>query len=243
MLPWLIFAICLLVGLWLVGRWFLNAQPADILRALRWLGGTVLVVGLVAIALSGRWNLAWALAFPAIPLLMRLRAIAAMRRNARGPRPGQESTVETRFLRMTLDHDTGDMDGDVREGPFAGQTLSGMALGDLIALWRACAQADETSRTVLESYLDRHQPDWRDVVGPDGPGAHERTGRAESPWNRDGMDADEARAILGVGPDATTEEIEAAWRREMKRAHPDQGGSDWMAAKVNQAKDTLLKGR
>lgn len=242
MLPWLIFAICLLAGLWLVGRWFVNAQPADIVRALRWVAGIFLVVGLVAIALSGRWNLAWALALPALPLLMRLRAIGAMRRNAKGPRPGQESTAETRFLRMKLDHDTGDMDGEVREGPFSGQTLSQMALGDLIALWRTCAQADETSRTVLESYLDRHHPDWRDVVGAERSDSGGRAGGGESPWNRGGMDAEEARSILGVGPDATGEEIEAAWRREMKRAHPDQGGSDWMAAKVNQAKDTLLKG-
>jgi DnaJ-domain-containing protein 1 len=242
MLPWLILGVCLIVGLWLIGRWYVNAQPADILRVLRWVGAVVLAAGLILIVLMGRWNLLWMLAFPAIPLLGRLRALAAMRRNAQGPRPGQSSQVETRFLRMTLDHDSGDMDGEVREGAFAGQTLSRMSLGDLIALWRTCAQEDEASRTVLETFLDRHQPDWRDVagVGRAEDGGASGAGR-ESPWNRDGMTLSEAREILGVEPGATEEEIEAAWRREMKRAHPDQGGSDWMAAKVNQAKYVLLK--
>lgn len=239
MLPWLIFAIFVLTGLYLVGRWFVSAQPADILRALRWTGGIVLVVGLAAIALSGRWNLIWALFFPALPILLRLRALSTMRRNARGPRSGQTSQVETRFLRMTLDHDSGDMDGEVREGPHAGKMLSALKLGELIELWRVCAGEEDRSRAVLESYLDRNHPDWRDVAGAGQAGSE--GGGGQSPWTQSGMSADEAREILGVAANASDEEIEAAYRTEMKRAHPDQGGSDWMAAKVNQAKDVLLK--
>ncbi len=68
-----------------------------------------------------------------------------------------------------------------------------------------------------------------------------RSGNPESPWTRDGMSAEEAQEILGVSSEATDAEIEKAYRRKMKRAHPDQGGSDWMAAKVNQAKDVLLR--
>lgn len=238
MLPWLIFAIFVITGLYLVGRWFVSAQPADILRALRWTGAIVLVAGLIAIALSGRWNLIWALLFPALPWLGRLRAINTMRKNARGPRSGQASQVETRFLRMTLDHDSGDMDGEVREGAFAGQMLSALKLGELIELWRVCAGEDERSRAVLESYLDRQHPDWRDVAGAGQ--ADGGAGGGQSPWTQSGMSADEARDILGVAAGASEEEIEAAYRKEMKRAHPDQGGSDWMAAKVNQAKDVLL---
>ena len=239
-MPWLILAVCLLVGLWLLARWYTSAQPADILRAIRWVAATVLVVGLAAIALSGRWNLLWALAFPAFPLLMRWRAIRSMQKNAQGPSAGQTSQVETRFLRMTLDHDTGDMDGEVREGAHAGRTLSGLKLGEAIELWREVAQADEQSRIVLESYLDRAQPEWRDVVG-DAASASDSGPSGDSPWARGDMTAEEARQILGVEPDASEADIEAAWRQEMKRAHPDQGGSDWMAAKVNQAKETLLK--
>ncbi|MBO6783309.1 MAG: molecular chaperone DnaJ [Alphaproteobacteria bacterium] len=239
-MPWLILAVCVLVGLWLLARWYASAQPADILRAIRWVAATVLVVGLAAIALSGRWNLLWALAFPAFPLLMRWRALRSMRRNASGPSAGQTSQVETRFLRMTLDHDTGDMDGEVREGTHAGRKLSDLKLGEAIELWREVAQADEQSRIVLESFLDRAHPEWRDVVGEAASASREGGSAGDSPWARTDMGVEEARQILGVEADASDADIEAAWRREMKRAHPDQGGSDWMAAKVNQAKDVLL---
>jgi hypothetical protein len=51
----------------------------------------------------------------------------------------------------------------------------------------------------------------------------------------------EARAILGVSADATTQDVQAAWRRLMARAHPDQGGTEGLAARVNAARDRLLK--
>lgn len=50
----------------------------------------------------------------------------------------------------------------------------------------------------------------------------------------------EAREILGVGPDASVEEIQRAWKRLMARTHPDQGGSEGLAARVNAARDHLL---
>lgn len=241
-MAWIAFGVCFLIGTFLVGRWFVNARPADVFRALRWVAGIIVVVGVVAIAVTGRWNLLWALSFPAFPLFMRWRAMRSMQRNAKGPSSGQTSQIDTLFLRMTLDHDTGDMEGEVRKGNFAGKSLSDLKLGELIELWRQCAQEDESSRTVLESYLDRAQPEWRDVVGEGAQQSGEqRTGNPDSPWTRDGMSAEEAREILGVSSDASDSDIEGAYRTEMKRAHPDQGGSDWMAAKVNQAKDVLLK--
>ncbi len=244
MLPLLVLAIFVLVGLYFVARWFVSAQPVQILRALRWTGALLLVAGLAAIVLSGRWNFIWALLFPAMPFLMRMGAINSMRKNARGPRAGQTSQVETRFLRMTLDHDTGDMDGEVREGPSAGRMLSALKLGEMVELWRFCAVEDEQSRSVLESYMDRNHPDWRDVAGGEaasgGRDSNAGSGGGASPWTQTGMSEAEAREVLGVSEKASESDIEAAYRNEMKRAHPDQGGSDWMAAKVNQAKDTLL---
>ncbi|MNS96335.1 Dna-J like membrane chaperone protein [compost metagenome] len=67
------------------------------------------------------------------------------------------------------------------------------------------------------------------TVSPRAPGA-ERLSEAE------------ARAILGVSADATAQDIQAAWRRLMARAHPDQGGTEGLAARVNAARDRLLKG-
>ena len=57
------------------------------------------------------------------------------------------------------------------------------------------------------------------------------------------MPESEARALLGVGQDATAKDINAAWRRLMARAHPDQGGTEGLAAQLNAARDVLLKRR
>ena len=146
-----------------------------------------------------------------------------------GPTPGQTSEVETEFLRMRLDHDTGEMDGTVLQGRYEGRALRGLGLPELLELLDEC-RADRQSMAVLEAYLDRVHEDWR---------GHRRPPPGRSP---DGMNEDEARAVLGVGPDATREEIVQAHRRLMQRLHPDRGGSDYLAAKLNAAKDLLLGG-
>ena len=146
-----------------------------------------------------------------------------------GPTPGQTSEVETEFLRMRLDHDTGEMDGTVLQGRYEGRALRGLGLPELLELLDEC-RGDRQSMAVLEAYLDRVHEDWRE---------HRRPPPGRSP---DGMNEDEARAVLGVGPDATREEIVQAHRRLMQRLHPDRGGSDYLAAKLNAAKDLLLGG-
>jgi hypothetical protein len=57
------------------------------------------------------------------------------------------------------------------------------------------------------------------------------------------MSESEARSLLGVADDATRDQIEAAYLRVMKRAHPDQGGTSGLASKVNAARERLLRGR
>ena len=146
-----------------------------------------------------------------------------------GPTPGQTSEVETEFLRMRLDHDTGEMDGTILQGRYEGRTLRKLGLPELLELLDEC-RGDRQSMAVLEAYLDRVHEGWR---------AHRRPPPGRSP---DGMNEDEARAVLGVGPDATREEIIQAHRRLMQRLHPDRGGSDYLAAKLNAAKDLLLGG-
>jgi DnaJ domain len=65
---------------------------------------------------------------------------------------------------------------------------------------------------------------------------------AQPPPNRRGtMTRDEAYQVLGLGPGASKAEIRAAHRRLMRGAHPDVGGSDWLASRVNEARDILLR--
>jgi|SRR5579871_2353382 len=61
------------------------------------------------------------------------------------------------------------------------------------------------------------------------------------PRRGSGMTPEEAYQVLGLQPGATEAEIRAAHHRLMRSAHPDSGGSDWLATRVNQARDVLLR--
>jgi hypothetical protein len=235
-MPWLIAALVIIIGLYFIARWWVQADPRLLVKALRWTGIVVGVALLAFIVIAARWNLLPLVVFTVLPWFLRART---RRKNAQGPRPGQTSEISTRFIRMVLDHDSGEMTGDIIDGQFSGRNLRDLNLGELIELWRECAAGDEQSRLVLENYLDREKPEWRAAAGV-GPRDETAEARSDSPWANTGMSADEACEILGVSPGASTEDIENAYRTAMKNAHPDQGGSDWMAAKVNQAKDVLL---
>ncbi len=152
---------------------------------------------------------------------------------AGGGRRGQRSRVRTGALDMELDHDTGEMDGQVRGGQFSGSRLSQLGREDLMTLY-AELSGDAESRAVLEAYFDRRFPDWRTETGSGSD--HGESGRDEF----EQMSREEAYQILGLQPGAGDEEIHQAWRRMMKKVHPDSGGSAFLAAKINAAKDLLL---
>lgn len=63
-------------------------------------------------------------------------------------------------------------------------------------------------------------------------------GRQSTPTQQ--MDVAEALEILGLKPGASRDEIETAHKALMVKNHPDQGGTDWLASRLNQARDTLL---
>jgi DnaJ-domain-containing protein 1 len=93
------------------------------------------------------------------------------------------------------------------------------------------------SATLIEAYLDNLHPNWRDDVQRDG-----GTGQGHGSGSRAAMSREEALDILGLSPGATEAEIRAAHRELMLKVHPDRGGSDYLAAKINMAKDVLLNG-
>jgi hypothetical protein len=126
---------------------------------------------------------------------------------------------------MHLDHVTGSLSGRIRRGAQAGRDLAGLDLPAILALMAECRQADPESIPLLEAWLDHAHPGWRDAAAEP----------ADGPMTR----AD-ALAILGLAEGADAGAIRAAHRRLMRTAHPDRGGSDWLAARINQARDLLL---
>lgn len=170
-----------------------------------------------------------------LPTLMRLLPFWQMvmtRRAASQPkRGGQTSTIRTEFLEMVLDHDSGEMSGTVLTGQHKGQHLNDMTLEALLGLLLEC-QPDSDSQQVLEAYLDRHQESWREQASAS---SRVPPSDAEAPMSRQ-----LALEILGLTDTASEADILHAHREMMRRLHPDRGGSDYLAKKINAAKDYLI---
>jgi len=228
-------------------HWFRHTPPERVAKILRrslfWGAGGVLVLW----AVSGRLHPLFA-ALPAVaPVVIRvlnlLRLLPMIRQamhalglsgraGTRASTREQTSSIRTRFLEMTLDHASGEMDGLVLEGPLRGHHLSALDLEQLVELLILCRSADDQSAAVLEAYLDRVRGgDWQERAG--GPGTAPPVADAA-------LTPEEAHAILGLAQGASKHEIRTAHRRLMQRFHPDRGGSDYLAAKINAAKRLLL---
>ncbi|MCS6931984.1 MAG: hypothetical protein NZM27_07230 [Acetobacteraceae bacterium] len=229
-MTWIALGGLVLVLLLVGARAFASATVEQVKVALAVLAA-VLGVGLLAVLLlSGRGAQAlWSL-FLFGPILLRAwRSWQVARSFARGgrPSPGGASAVETATLSMWLDHDSQTMAGEVKRGRYAGRALGSLDLPELLDLLAECRAADPESVPLVEAWLDRVEPAWREA------------GAAPPP--RSGpMTREEALAVLGLKPGATEAEIRAAHRRLMMSAHPDAGGSDWLAARLNEARDVLL---
>ena len=143
---------------------------------------------------------------------------------------GQASKVRAPFLEMELDHDTGTMRGTVLAGSHQGQSLDALEVSTLLTL---LTEFDADSRALLAAYLDRREPNWRER-------AQEGASAGQSTPRRGRMTEEEASQILGVPAGASEAEISRAHRSLMKKLHPDQGGSNYLAAQINEAKDVLL---
>jgi DnaJ domain len=218
---------------------FVNADPARLARGLKVTGIVIAVLAVATLAISGRLAALLAPIAMLMPLLIRVRSVLDRHRPPAG---GQSSTVATAFLRMTLDHDTGTMEGTILRGRFAGMRLEELGAADLLALLRECRAEDEEGARLLEAYLDRLHPEWRDELA--GERAHSAGGSTSGgsrarPASGD-MSVEEAYAILGLMPGADLDAVKEAHRRLMVKLHPDHGGSDYLATKINRARDVLL---
>ena len=229
----LLAGVAILCGVLLLGYLFVNANPARLAGVVRWTGIGVAIAAAAAIVVLSEGRVL-ALALPVLPLIPAYRRLRQRWGGMRGPAPGRSSEVETPFIRMRLDHDTGDMAGTILRGRHAGLKLAELGRTKLLAVLRECRAADEEGARLIEAYLDRSDPDWRDEWRAGQAGS---TGGAPS----GDMTVEEAYAILGLQPGADEAAIRAAHRRLMKQLHPDHGGTDYLATKINRARDVLLQ--
>jgi hypothetical protein len=219
----------LLIVLWFLHK-FVQASPKGAANILQKGGGVVAIIGAVFLGSRGQLAVALPLGFMGLGLL---GWIPLSNFGFGGQKSaGQVSRVRSAFLEMELDHDSGAMRGRIIAGQRAGTALETLGTTTIVSL---LAEFDEESRQLLLAYLDRRDPRWREHAqgGAD-------TGK-RGPLRSGKMTEEEAYQILGLEPGASAEEIGRAHRMLMKKLHPDQGGSTYLAARVNEAKEVLLR--
>lgn len=242
------------VGLWLAFRWFMRTPPEQVSKVLVKVAIGAGVLFLVILAATGRLHPLFAalgaaigglltlgmrlIRMPwALDIAQRLFYHYRAKKNSAEPSANQQSQVETRFVRMFLDHETGEMGGEIIAGQLVGSRLSQLEQSQLVMLWQNYVVEDAESAALLEAYLNNaHGEEWRDQCDA-GSGRENAT-----PPSSGQMSLDEARKVLGVEAGADREEIIAAHRRLVSKVHPDRGGSSYLAAQINRAKEVLLGG-
>ncbi len=223
----LVIAALLLVGTALLAG-FMRIDASKLAGAMRSAGPLVLAIVGVGALFTGRAGIAGMLLLLAVAWYGRSRS-----RRAGKKMKGQRSTVRTAALEMELDHDTGRLEGVVLAGTHESKTLSAMTLDDLRGL-HGELDSDFESRQLLETYLDGRFAGWREDAKSNG--GH----RQSVPPGSGAMTKEEAYQILGLEAGAATADIRKAHRRLMQRLHPDIGGTSFLAARINEAKDVLL---
>jgi hypothetical protein len=233
-MPQLLIAIAIALGLWFGLKWLKTATPQQVRGGMKSAGGIAALGGAALLAIRGQVSIAVPLGMAGLAMLGWIPGMPASWTQRWNKSPGQVSRVRTAFVEMELSHDTGELQGVILAGPYEGTTLDALNVPTLI---RLLADIDEESRALLAAYLDRRDPSWRehaDVGGAAGSG----TG---SPPGGGPMTPQEAYQILGLEPGASDADVASAHRTLMKKLHPDHGGSTYLAARVNQAKDVLLR--
>ena len=233
--------LAILVGImWFVGKMG-RGSAQDRMKYLK-LAALYGGVGLLLVLIfTGRLHALFALLAGAVPWIQRailarsaFNMFKAWQGPVQGSKTGQSSDVSTKYFEMTLDHDSGEVFGEVRRGIHKGKTLDELTIESLADLLTECRKKDDQSASVLETYLDRMRLDeWEEFVAEHG-------AQGQEPDNTDDISTDEALQILGLSEGATKREIIDAHKILMQRNHPDRGGSTWLAARINRAKDILL---
>jgi hypothetical protein len=230
-MPALIFGVLVLV----LALWALNiiskADPRIAARVTKLAGGLISLGVAVFLGLRGEIGVAIPLGAFGLGLLGWLPFGPAGFSARTQKAGGQVSRVRSAYFDMELDHDTGSMRGRVLVGRHQGAQLNELDIDTLIAMF---SEIDEESRALLVAYLDRRDPSWSEHAQADAAAGRRATASGK-------MSEQEAYQILGVETGASADDISRAHRTLMKKLHPDQGGSTYLAARINEAKETLLR--
>jgi DnaJ-like protein len=234
-MPYFLAGLALLILLIFAARLFAKANPRLLADALRKLAGVVALGAAGFLLVRGALPLAIPLGLFGFSLIRPgMFGFGPFASSAKSP--GATSHVKTESLEMALDHDSGEMEGMVLKGAFEGRMLSSLSDAELKTLLDELRSTDQQAEALMEAYLDWRVPNWREAG--DTESKHESHARSRKPSGH--MSMDEAYAVLGLEPGAGEEEISRAHRQMMKKFHPDQGGSTYLASRINEAKDVLL---
>jgi hypothetical protein len=238
-MPTLIAGVVAVIVLYSLLQMFRAANPVVLARAIKIAGGVVALAVAAFTGVKGELAVAIPLGIFGAGLLgwspfgaSGFGNIAGMFSGSSQRSQGQASRVRSDYLDMMLDHDSGELKGRIVAGPYAGHSLDEFDLAQLTAM---ISGFDAESVSLLESYLDRRFPAWRQHAQGNPAGGQSRPAASGK------MTDEEAYQILGLQPGAGRDDISRAHRGLMKKLHPDQGGSTYLAARVNEAKDTLLR--
>ena len=230
----LLYGIALAALLWWFSKVYARSDTAALAKMARTGGGVMALGGAAILGMKGQIGTAlllgslgaWALGWNALSLP------GPWRRPKVGA--GRFSRIRSAMIEMEIDHATGAVEGTVLAGSLAGRRLSSLDSAGLGRLHEECSALDPDGLPLLEAYLDRRFSGWRENAQGD------RDTRTRTHAPSGVMTKEEAYQVLGLQPGASLNEIRQAYRTLMKKLHPDHGGTAYLAARVNQAKEVLL---
>lgn len=218
-----------LVLVWWIAKAYGGSDPAKLKQNMKTIGGMGAILAGAAFGLTGRIDAAllfagvgaWLIGYGARPSWL----------------PHRRSRQSAAMLWIETGGPKDEASGAVLAGTYAGRDLGTLAPAELIAFLAECRASDARSATLLETYLDRRFPGWREHAEADA----DSRGQGGDAGRFRGMSQEEAYEVLGLRAGANLDEVRAAHRALIKKIHPDQGGTNDLAARVNMAKDVLTR--
>lgn len=217
--------------------WYQRQPPKKRFAAIIKLILLQLALVLLYLVITGKLSWLFGLAGLLIPLLRRFSPLLLQLLPGLLKRKANQNITDsgrnertTESLKVFFDQQSGVVYGIVTKGRLQGRELGSLTEEEFIQLLTDFRHSDTDSALLLEQYLDkRFGKRWREDD-------HSSTTTAKSD-----MSVEQALDVLGLNEKCTIDDITIAHRRMIQRVHPDRGGSDYLAAQINQAKDCLLK--